>query len=325
MLKILAICAMAFGLIVLQASGQPHKTQEANNSQKPTSPVPSLPMEKKDRPSLKDEANRHIDADVRVTETPGKDAYDKAAFWISAALAGVGVIGIVVGICTLVYLRRQAGEMRLQRKVMVRTLLQIKRQSDMTERQTAFIISKERGRLEIVSGGIEVEGEEDWEWWLVGNMRLQNAGQANIYILRSGGEIIVRDIGDDPPTEEPTRKLPELDIAYRVIRPIDRYRVPFFSEKNLHSMLEFSQMIVEVEAKVIIRGFVEYETLGSVWHRDFAYGWISDSPYERAKKISTGMQIGGAPPNAIEQIQDGRWMEDSDDSNTEYEITQNPN
>jgi hypothetical protein len=65
--------------------------------------------------------NSHAEADVRVVSTPPKDRYDKAAFWINAALAGVGFIGVGIGIGTLLFLRSQTA--------------QIKRQADQMERQ----------------------------------------------------------------------------------------------------------------------------------------------------------------------------------------------
>ena len=59
--------------------------------------------------------------DVHVVSTPPKDHYDKAAFWINAALAGIGFIGVGIGIGTLLFLRSQTA--------------QIKRQADQMERQ----------------------------------------------------------------------------------------------------------------------------------------------------------------------------------------------
>lgn len=63
----------------------------------------------------------HAEADVRIVSAPPKDRYDKAAFWISAALAAVGFIGVGIGIRTLLLLRTQT--------------TQIKRQADQMERQ----------------------------------------------------------------------------------------------------------------------------------------------------------------------------------------------
>jgi hypothetical protein len=51
---------------------------------------------------------------VRVI-LPAKDGYDRWAFWISVVLAGVGILGIGVGICTLLFIKAQVLEMRRQR------------------------------------------------------------------------------------------------------------------------------------------------------------------------------------------------------------------
>jgi hypothetical protein len=96
-----------------------------------------------------DTHQQHVQADVKIINPPQKDFYDKAAFWISAALTGIGIAGIIVGIRTLFYLRKQAGEMRLQRKAMVLTLNEIKKQAELMKAQTKAACDRERARLSI--------------------------------------------------------------------------------------------------------------------------------------------------------------------------------
>ena len=209
-------------------------------------------------------------------------------------LVAVGVGGIAVAIWTLCYIRQQVNEMRRQRKLMLGTLKAIQAQAGHMETQTGILKdsvaaaqisanaaaaqiqlmkSKERARLEIKPGEIEAQGEESWQWWLVGDIELSNLGQSNAYILRSGGEFIILNNSTPKIMEDGT--LPPFDMPYHVLKPsTEAGREGFWSENIPYSMPEFAQMIVEVDVQLFIRGFVEYETLGSVWRRDFAYTWI---------------------------------------------------
>jgi CHASE3 domain sensor protein len=72
---------------------------------------------------------------IRIVGLPPKDVYDLWTFGATLALAGVGLIGIVVGICTLFYLRNQSTEARHQRVIMRRTLSTIRRQTRAIEEQ----------------------------------------------------------------------------------------------------------------------------------------------------------------------------------------------
>jgi hypothetical protein len=74
---------------------------------------------------------------VRVIGFPPKDKYDYISLGATLLLTLVGIVGVGVGICTLVYLRKQAAETRLQRKVMARQLEEMKRQADLMEQQAA--------------------------------------------------------------------------------------------------------------------------------------------------------------------------------------------
>ncbi len=110
---------------------------------------------------LKSNDQQHIQADVTVIHAPTRDAYDITAFVISIVLGVVGIGGVSVGVCTLVFLRKQASEMRHQRIIMRRTLntmrLQTKtlsdsvavakKSADAAKENVDLLINKERGRM----------------------------------------------------------------------------------------------------------------------------------------------------------------------------------
>jgi hypothetical protein len=66
---------------------------------------------------------------VRVI-LPAKDNYDRFAFWISVTLAAVGLVGIVVAVCTLRAISRQADLMKQQADVMSAQAGHMKEQTD---------------------------------------------------------------------------------------------------------------------------------------------------------------------------------------------------
>jgi hypothetical protein len=105
MQKRLAIAALA--LIVIQAYAQVHKARSGQNSQNPSTLVASASQQQNSNPSLQAKPEEHIKADVWVMQSPPKDRYDKAAFGISAALAGIGALGIVIAIWTVLTIKAQ--------------------------------------------------------------------------------------------------------------------------------------------------------------------------------------------------------------------------
>jgi hypothetical protein len=141
--KGLAILALQFIVFATQGYAQLQKAQHGTN-QKLAAPITSVAPIQQPPPRLPTEQKQRVDADVRVISSPEKDNYDRAAVWINFALAVIGVLGIGVGVFTLCYLRKQAAEMSLQRKVMVRSLRVMKEQG---ERENRSLILQYRPRV----------------------------------------------------------------------------------------------------------------------------------------------------------------------------------
>jgi len=114
MLKYLGIVLMSMALVCFYGNPQPHETKQGEASQHPSAPVATPPVQQNNSPCLQTKSNQHIEADVRIIETPAKDRFDKVVFWANLILAVVGVIGVSVGICTLSYIKAQVIEMRRQ-------------------------------------------------------------------------------------------------------------------------------------------------------------------------------------------------------------------
>ncbi len=126
---------MSLALIGFHGDAKTQKAQQAESDQKPATPVTSPQVKQSESSAPQSKPEQHIQADVRIIEAPTKDRYDKTAFWVSIVLAGVGIAGIIIGVCTLRFLSSQAVEMRRQRIVMARTMLAIRRQAAQMEEQ----------------------------------------------------------------------------------------------------------------------------------------------------------------------------------------------
>jgi hypothetical protein len=160
MLKNLGVVAFV-AVLALQADPQANKTKQTEANQQPSAPVAPAGIKQSDSPSPQAKRQDHIPNDVWIVKTPDKDAFDVASLAISGVLAVVGIVGVAVGIATVLYIKRQAFEMGFQRKVMRRTLSTIRRQTNIladsvaaakksaeaADKNVELLISKERGRI----------------------------------------------------------------------------------------------------------------------------------------------------------------------------------
>lgn len=86
---------------------------------------------------------------VAVDSVPARDAYDWAAYCGSIALAVVGCGGVVVGICSLVFLRRQTEATRIA--------------ADAALAQANHIANSERAWIEVLPYNWSIEFYPKWE------------------------------------------------------------------------------------------------------------------------------------------------------------------
>ena len=104
---------LVFALLVFAAgtNAQSQGTQQAKRGDRSTSPSANPVTQQTGSAGVQQQTKDHVQADVRVIQTPAKDFYDKAPFWVNVALAVAGFAGIGVGIWTLIYLRKQTQHM----------------------------------------------------------------------------------------------------------------------------------------------------------------------------------------------------------------------
>jgi hypothetical protein len=83
-----------------------------------------------------------------------RDRYDWIAYYANLLLVAVGIGGVAVGVCTVLFVKRQVVEMRRQRVAMQRTLQAINKQADLMKRQMNMQIAKERAIIQVEAMGI---------------------------------------------------------------------------------------------------------------------------------------------------------------------------
>jgi len=92
--------------------------------------------------------------DIRVVKMPPKDSYDRWSLGAAMAVAGVGILGVLVGVGTLIYVARQAREMRLQREAM-------RAQADLMSQQLAEMkVGSELARQNIEAAKLTAKASE---------------------------------------------------------------------------------------------------------------------------------------------------------------------
>lgn len=332
MLKRWLVFLTAFLSICPPTNCQAHKAQQGQASQRPTLPVASATVRQNNSPSLQAKPDQHVQADVRVIRAPAKDGYDIAAFWISALLAGVGIAGIGVGVWTICYVRRQAVEMRQQRIIMRRTLNAIRRQTKaaedaakagmesanaalgsvkLTEAQLNLTKEKERARISITAGGLQVQ-EPDTEFWsLATSIEVRNLGPTRAIIQRTSGEFVIRAEGEELAHGADwlaggSLSLPDDFIdpcTTPVIAPLHWFHWEPASLKSLADDLHGNKRTLH------LYGFIEYETLGMVLTEEFNCFWMAGS-------VAAAFFRGeNKNPTDAERVEDGNWWNNRDYGN----------
>ena len=205
----------AFVLISFYANAQADKAKQASNSQSPSQPASTAPVQQHDRAPLQSKDEQHVNADVKVVALPGKDWQDVATFWIGVVLAGVGIAGIGVGICTLIFLRNQTRHIRRQADMAARQARLISTQANQMEKQTEIFRESVAAAQKAADAALKtvqvmIDSERPWlvahfkgenESCLLesGNMRLKwevrNVGKSPARLVEAGTRLILDTIG----------------------------------------------------------------------------------------------------------------------------------
>jgi hypothetical protein len=191
----------------------------------------------------------------------------------------------------------------------VRTLRAIERQSGLMKEQMDRMVERERARLTLHVQRIEVE-EAGIDWVPLNScLELTNCGHSNAYIRFSAARFVICPAGQWPlPQPDPER----LAISPGVIEPsISTVYAPVWTEDEPFSLQETIAKMLGEELGIYLYGFIEYETLGILWHRNFGYRW------NQADQPTTTRDL----KNPEREFLTGEWEFDVRQKNDEYQVT----
>ena len=289
--KKLLIFALVLGVVPYNHADDRTQASGAAQSQEVTSHATSGATEKHDSSDLQRDASPRQSSNeprsVRVI-LPPKDNYDHAAFWVSVALAIAGFLGIGVGVFTLLFIKRQAYEMRFQRILMRHSLNAMRRQSRLMESQTEILrdsVSAAQASADAANANIELITKERRSYVRIeiADLDLLNAGvlgdrvafkvvfygPTEIFILETAAEADLTDSQQSPdslvwhtiglPSIVPPRTEPIERAAYlyRKLSPVEE------------------RALVEGNKFMHFRGFVRYRDVFERDHRTrFNQVWV---------------------------------------------------
>jgi hypothetical protein len=197
--------------------------------------------------------------------------------------------------------------------------------------QIQMMKDKERARVEIKALGLTMQRVGEDFWHIMATIELRNVGLGRAYVRLGAGNLEVS--GDDMPTEPYSKSL---DIVDGFIDPTgDPATESFYFFQPENAVLsEYAQKICDGEIGVYIVGFIEYETVGTRFHRDFNYAWVGHgSPLNIGARLTVSDEF--APKSDEDRVSFGFWSPNSiwmtgrSGDNDEYEMeppkkTKNP-
>lgn len=214
--------------------------QKANISGQKSGNAKPIPLETKGQatPNSANQNPKHTAPanepdNVRVISVPEITvARDKPAFYVSLALAIVGIIGIVVAIATLIIVRRQTKATEKAAKASAESVAAINRQIEVMERQTiatekaaeataqSVVLATDTAKRQLraylcVSSAILRFYDSN----LIGmEVHIRNSGQTPAYSVRQWVKMVVEKYPLANPVPDPP---PELRMASAIIGPGD--------------------------------------------------------------------------------------------------------
>ena len=204
---------------------------------------------------------------------------------------------------------------------MSETLLAIQQQAKTMEQQRDDALATGRARIEIKSTLSLIVERNDPYWYLVTGIDVRNIGNSRAFILRTAAKFFVVENTEDINIEDPS--LSSLAIEDDILDPT-KHSIPidihhFPDAEGFESVEKFADRFYESRVNLVILGWIEYETMGTKWHRGFGF-------IRRGSGGSFLEELSGRTPDTPEhKISSGWWEQYGSHYNEEYEIDQNPN
>lgn len=240
-----------------------------------------------------------------------KDGWDKAGILANYLLVAVGLAGVVAAGLTLRVIRRQTNLSEV-------AAFAAKESAEAAFQQIQMMKDKERARIEMKATGLELQRDGEAFWNIKAGISLSNVGASRAYIRQGLGNLIIEEPKKGAPTE-PDYGRP-LNVVTGFIDPnCDPVAESFyfFPTENL-DLSELAQSISRGSLTVSMVGYVEYETVGTRFRREFSYAYMGhDNPLNFGARLTFS---DFKPENDSDRISFGYWQQEPTERNEECEI-----
>lgn len=213
---------------------------------------------------------------------------------------------------TVAAMEAQAQSLKYQTTIFRSQALAMAKTARASLSQIQMLKDKERARVEIKAVGLELSRVTEDFWHIKANIELRNVGMGRAYVRLGEGRLSITDKEIDPKN---------LDVVGGFIDPdaaVVTETFHFFQPDDA-SREEYSRKIFDGEFAPTMEGFIEYETMGARFHRDFHYSWVSDGG-----PLNFGFLPRTSEPKTDEEkVSSGFWSSGwpAQGSNDEYEMS----
>jgi hypothetical protein len=218
---------------------------------------------------------------------------------------------------TLFVIAWQSVETHAAAEATVASVEAAKQQADLIREQMDTQVHRERARLNLEVQGIEIDIPEvglDDGLNLNTCIEITNIGHSNAFIKNGAARFVLVTAGEWPFSEASPEDF--TPFSNTVEPSTDPVYSPIWIDYVPLSLEAFAQDIANGTRIMYLYGFVEYETLGIRWHRDFGYVWkIEDSDREPPDPESIVFQ---SLRDSTKLCVTGWWEQNLRLKNTEY-------
>jgi hypothetical protein len=176
---------------------------------------------------------------------------------------------------------------------------------------------KERARLDIQGGSATVE-ENDMYWHIGGTLRARNIGQSRAFIIESRSKLTVKVRDGVYPEYESYGQIPFADSFVDPEPSNDFATLSFTFYPDGEDKIRFlAEDLHALRRSLHLYGFVDYETLGMRFRKEFGFVWTVIDPAWHLGGLVGDQEI----PTEAQKVTFGYWSVDSERNKPEYPIS----
>ena len=179
-------------------------------------------------------------------------------------------------------------------------------------RQIEMMKDKERARVEVSANSFILRNNSPTFWYIVGDLKVRNLGMSRAYIKTFQAEMVWHDNASGEPTPDFPQQGNIFHDSY--IDPTENCNkatppsVHYFDTDSLN-LDWFASAVYEGRVGVILRGFIEYGTVGTAYRRYFSFKWRGSGRADSYARL-----LGGPIPTDNEgRISNGHWSTELDE------------